>query len=66
MSDRQELFDKLNELAQNMNLSFEFNDIDQIEEFLDNVDNQQYEEYDKIEGLYNELMELSFYDDEEL
>jgi hypothetical protein len=66
MSDRQELFDKLNELAQNMDLSFEFNDIDQIEEFLDNVDNQQYEEYDKIEGLYNELMELSFYDDEEL
>jgi len=63
MTDKQEIFDRINELAQNMDLQYEFNDIDQIEEFLDNVENQQFQEYDEIESLYNELMELSFYDD---
>jgi len=65
MTDKQEIFDRINELAQNMDLQYEFNDIEQIEEFLDNVENQQYQEYDEIENLYNELMELSYYDDEE-
>ncbi len=65
MSDRQEIFERINEIAQNLDVSYEFNDTAQLEEFLDNVDNQQYGEYDEIETLYNELMELSFYEEEE-
>lgn len=65
MTDRDEIFERINELAQNIDEDLEFTDIEQVEEFLDNVENQQYEEYDEIERLYNELMELSFYDDEE-
>lgn len=63
--DRQDIFEKINELAQNIDEGFEFTNEEQLEEFLDDVDNQQYKEYDEIERLYNELMELSFYDDED-
>ncbi len=66
MTDKQEILDKINELAMNMDLNLSLNSTSNIEEFLDNVENQQYEEYDEIESLYNELMELSYYDDEEL
>jgi len=66
MTDRQDIFEKINELAQNIiDEGFEFTNEEQLEEFLDDVDNQQYKEYDEIERLYNELMELSFYDDED-
>ncbi len=66
MTDKQEILDKINELAMSMDLNLSLNSTSNIEEFLDNVENQQYEEYDEIESLYNELMELSYYDDEEL
>ena len=65
MTDRQDIFEKINELAQNIDEGFEFTNEEQLEEFLDDVDNQQYKEYDEIERLYNELMEISFYDDED-
>ncbi len=65
MTDKQEILDKINELAVNMDLNLTLNNTSNIEEFLDNVENQQYEEYDEIERLYNELMELSYYDDDE-
>ncbi|HOL91874.1 MAG TPA: hypothetical protein PK767_00975 [Clostridiales bacterium] len=65
MTERHEIFEKINELARNIDADFEFSDIEQIEEFLDDFENQQYEEYDEIERLYNELMELSYYDEEE-
>jgi cell division septum initiation protein DivIVA len=65
MTDRQDIFERINELAQNIDEGFEFTNEEQLEEFLDDVDNQQYKEYDEIERLYNELMELSFYDDED-
>jgi reverse gyrase len=65
MTDKQEILDKINELAANMEPHLAFSNTSSIEEFLDNVENQQYEEYDEIERLYNELMELSYYDDDE-
>ncbi|HOA54701.1 MAG TPA: hypothetical protein PK423_00240 [Clostridiales bacterium] len=65
MTDRQDIFERINELAQNIDEGFEFTNEEQLEEFLDDVDNQQYKEYEEIERLYNELMELSFYDDED-
>lgn len=65
MTERHEIFEKINELARNIDADFEFSDIEQIEEFLDDFENQQYKEYDEIERLYNELMELSYYDEEE-
>ncbi|NMA33943.1 MAG: hypothetical protein GX940_05250 [Clostridiaceae bacterium] len=66
MTDRQEIFERINELAKNIDEDHEFTSIEEIEEFLDDVENQQYKEYDEIEKLYNELMELSFYEDEDL
>jgi hypothetical protein len=65
MNDKQEILDKINELVHNIDLDYTFSDSSSLEEFLDNVENQQYKEYDKIEDLYNELVELSYYDDEE-
>ncbi len=64
MTDKQEILDKINELAQNMDLNYTFSDQSNVEEFLDNEENQQFEEYDEIESLYNELMELSYYEDD--
>lgn len=65
MTDKQELLDKISELAANIDTGLTLSNTSSIEEFLDNVENQQYEEYDEIEKLYNELMELSYYDDDE-
>lgn len=65
MTDMQEILDRINELAANMDLDLTLSNTSSIEEFLHNVENQQYGEYDKIESLYNELMELSYYDDDE-
>lgn len=66
MTDRHEIFEKINELAHNIDENYGFTSIEEIEEFLDDVENQQYKEYDEIEKLYNELMELSFYEDEDV
>ncbi len=65
MTDKQEILDKISELAANIDDGLTLDNTSSIEEFLDNVENQQYEEYDEIEKLYNELMELSYYDDDE-
>jgi len=64
MADKQEMFNRINELLESTGLTFEINDISGLEEFLENEDNQQYEEYEEIEGLYNELMDYSYYDDD--
>lgn len=66
MTDRHEIFEKINELAHNIDENYGFTSIEEIEEFLDDVENQQYKEYDEIEKLYNELIELSFYEDEDV
>jgi hypothetical protein len=66
MTDRHEIFEKINELAHNIDENYGFTSIEEIEEFLDDVENQQYKEYDEIEKFYNELMELSFYEDEDV
>ncbi len=63
MADKQEIFDRINELLESNGLAFEINDISSLEEFLESDDNQQYEEYEEIESLYNELMDYSYYDD---
>jgi hypothetical protein len=59
MNERQDIFDKINELLQNSDLGFEINDTSDLEEFLDNEENHQYEEYEEIESLYAELVELN-------
>lgn len=63
MADKQEIFDRINELLESTGLTYEINDISSLEEFLENDDNQQYEEYEEIESLYNEIMDCSCYDD---
>ena len=52
MTDRHEIFEKINELAHNIDENYGFTSIEEIEEFLDDVENQQYKEYDEIEKLY--------------
>ncbi len=64
MYDKQEIFDRINELLENTDLSYEIKDTSDLESFLDNIDNQQYEEYEEIENLYNELMEVSDFEEE--
>lgn len=65
MTDKQEIYDRINELLQGTGLAYDIRDEEQIEEFIDNVENQQYSEFDEIEKLYTELMEISFYDDDD-
>lgn len=64
MADRQDLFDKINELLENTDITYEIKDISDLESFLDNEENQQYEEYEEIANLYDMLMEESNYEDE--
>ena len=65
MTDKQEIYDRINELLQSTDLAYDSRDAEQLEEFIDNVENQQYSEFDEIEKLYTELMEISFYDDDD-
>lgn len=65
MTDKKEIFERINELIESTGQNYEINDAAGLEEFLDNIDNQQYEEYDEIESLYNDLMDFSYYDEEE-
>ena len=65
MTDKQEIYDRINELLQSPDPAYDSRDAEQLEEFIDNVENQQYSEFDEIEKLYTELMEISFYDDDD-
>ncbi|HEX2946934.1 MAG TPA: hypothetical protein VHT96_13385 [Clostridia bacterium] len=65
MAEKQEIFNRINELLESTGLTIEINDVSGLEEFLENEDNQQYEEYEEIESLYNELMDYSVFDDDE-
>lgn len=65
MTDKQEIYDRINELLQSTGLAYDIRDEERLEEFIDNVENQQYSEFDEIEKLYTELMEISFYDDDD-
>lgn len=65
MVSKQEFLDRINELMENTDLAYEFNDITDVESFLEEEENQQYEEYEEVEKLYEELMELSEYEEEQ-
>lgn len=65
MTDKQEIYDRINELLHSTGLAYDIRDEERLEEFIDNVENQQYSEFDEIEKLYTELMEISFYDDDD-
>ena len=64
MSDRQEILDRINELMVSTDLSYDFKDAADIESFLEDEENQQYEEYEEVEKLYEELVEMSEYEEE--
>ncbi|NLV36271.1 MAG: hypothetical protein GXY17_06320 [Clostridiaceae bacterium] len=64
MNDNQAIFDKINDLLEGIGLSQEINDTESLEEFIDNEENQQYEEYDEIENLYYTMMNLSLFEDD--
>lgn len=64
MTDNQEIFDRINELLENTNLSYEIKDEADLEGFLEDDENQQYEEYEEVEKLYTMLMEDSDFEDE--
>jgi hypothetical protein len=57
MTDKYEVFERVNELLENTGYPMEIKEISDLEDFLNELDNQQYEEYDEIEKLYNDLME---------
>jgi len=57
MTDNQNIYDKINELLENMDYNYEIKDASELEEFLENDENQQFEEYEEIEKLYTMLTE---------
>lgn len=64
MTDKQDIFDRINELLENTDLSYEIKDTSDLEGFLEDDENQQYEEYEEIEKLYTMLMEDSDFEEE--
>lgn len=65
MTDKQEIFEKVNEMLENTGLNYEINSTSSLEEFLENEDNQLLEEYEMIESLYSELLDIPYYDEDE-
>ena len=64
MTEKQEILSRINELMISTDLSYDFKDATEIESFLENDENQQYEEYEEIEKLYEELVDISEYEEE--
>lgn len=64
MTDRQDIFDRINEILENSDLSYEVKDIADLEGFLEDDENQLYDEYEEIEKLYTMLMEDSDFEEE--
>jgi len=62
MTERQDIFDKVNGLLEDSGYPVEIKDISDLEDFLNEVENQDMEEYEVIEKLYDELMEESEYE----
>lgn len=62
---KNEIFERINELMENVEYPVEIRDVSDIEDFLNDEDNQTLEEYDEIEKLYNDLMEESGLEDED-
>jgi len=62
--DKQEIYDKINELMENSDLSYEIKDISDLEDFLEDDENQQREEYEEIEKFYTALMEDTDFDED--
>jgi hypothetical protein len=64
MTDKQEFLERINELMENTDLPYEFKEVSDIESFLDDEENQQYEEYEEVEKMYEELLDSSDYEEE--
>lgn len=64
MTDKQDIYEKINELLENTDLNYEIKDVSELEGFLEDDDNQQYEEYEEIEKLYTMLMEDTDFEEE--
>lgn len=64
MNDKQDIFERINELLENTDLAYEIKDAADLEGFLEDDENQQYEEYEEVEKLYTMLMEDSDFEDE--
>ena len=64
MAEKQDLFDKINELLENTDITYEIKDSTDLESFLEDEDNQQYDEYEEVEKLYTMLMEDSDFEEE--
>jgi hypothetical protein len=57
MANRHEVFTKINVLLEGTDYPTEIKEMSDLEDFLNDVENQQYDEYDEIERLYDELMD---------
>lgn len=57
MIEKNEFFERLNEIMENVDYPMEFKDVSDVEDFLNEEDNQTLDEYEEIEKLYNDLME---------
>ena len=57
MSTKNEYLTKINNLLEGTEYPAEIKDMTDLEDFLNDVENQQYDEYDEVERLYDELMD---------
>jgi predicted Zn-ribbon and HTH transcriptional regulator len=51
------MFEKINELLEDTDYPMEITDISDLEEFLNNEENSNYEVYDEIAHIYDQIME---------
>lgn len=64
MKDEQQIYDRINELLEDIDYGYEIRDLSELEDFLDDEENQQLEEYEEIEKLYTMLMENTGYEED--
>lgn len=57
MKDSHEIYNRINELLEDVDYGYEIKDVSGLEDFLEDEENQQLEEYEEIERLYAMLME---------
>lgn len=65
MNRKNDAFTKINDLLEGTDYPNDIKDVSELEDFLNDVDNQQYDEFEEIERIYDELMDGDLdYEDE--
>lgn len=61
--DRDQIFERINRLLEDTDYPVEITDIEELEEFLNDDGNSEFDAYEEIGRLYDQLMEESYTDE---